>query len=332
MLERDLPATFPNLIALLVLTTGGRVQVRVQNMPCTVTADHPMMERMPTARQTYKHISKDDVMMRVVPTTRQTSAKQDSHNLCPPDDTPDERIPPKPPYPNFPSMTMLQPKNTNLLTLHEGFAHKEQSTLLFTPHRPTLKSLIHLLYGNSNFQGNLLQSRTAPLELQQWWGNPQDATAILDKRTKWETMKAFYIQNKHWPSTDNPHSIRMDGQSPLDQTMFQAFSAEVWLMIYAWHGPSDTMVRPLHISNAMWNQWQGFNVTKLPDSIDSWDHNGRRKELTPSTQQPSKSSWQHVTTSSKTQQWEHMRAFHFSIQQWPATVQSILQGQQMDLY
>jgi len=103
MLERDLPATFPNLIALLVLTTGGRVQVRVQNMPCTVTADHPMMERMPTTRPTYKHISMDEVTMQVVLPMRNMSTTPDSHKVHPPDDAPEEHIPPKPHISFFPT-------------------------------------------------------------------------------------------------------------------------------------------------------------------------------------------------------------------------------------
>jgi len=252
MPERDLPAMLPNFIALPVLTTGGRVQGWAQNMPCTVTVDHPMMERMPTAIQTYEHISMDDVMMRVAPPMRTTSATQDSHKVCPLDDALEEHIPPKPLYSNIPNTTMLWLESNNLLTLHNGFANKEQSTPLLTPHRPTLESSIPLLYGNSNFQANLLWSMTTPfLDLQQQQVNPQDVTAISDTTLKWETMRAFYLSKKRWPSTDNPHSTRMDGSSPLDWTMFQVLLAEAWLTTYAWHEPSVTMVRPLHISIAM---------------------------------------------------------------------------------
>jgi len=160
----------------------------------------------------------------------------------------------KTPISHFPNTTTLQSKSTNLLTLHDGFAHKEWSILLLTPHGP-LELLIHLLYGNSNSKAHLLWSKMPTLDLQWWWINPQDAMAISDTWIPWETMRAFYLKNKQWPLTDNLHSTRREDRSPLDWTMFQVLLTEVWLMTYAWHEPSATMVRPLCISNAMWNQW-----------------------------------------------------------------------------
>jgi len=58
--ESDLSDLFPNLIALPVLTSSGRVQLHVQNMPSIVPADLLIMEWRSIVGQTYEHISTDN--------------------------------------------------------------------------------------------------------------------------------------------------------------------------------------------------------------------------------------------------------------------------------
>jgi len=138
MPERDPLDTFPNLTALPVLTTVGRAQLQAQNMPRTVFADHPTTKRMPTVGLIYEHTPMDKRMLQVGLPMRNTSATTDLHKVCLPDDAPEERIPPKPPYSLFPNTHMLWPQ-CDTLTFHERFANRERSTLLLTLHEPTIE-------------------------------------------------------------------------------------------------------------------------------------------------------------------------------------------------
>jgi len=108
MPERDFLVTSPEFIALLRLTTNERAQLRVPNTPSTRTTVHTTTEQQLTASSTHKWHPTHDVTLCDAPTTRTSHTTQDPPHVHPPDDVPEEQIPPKPPYGISPITSLLR--------------------------------------------------------------------------------------------------------------------------------------------------------------------------------------------------------------------------------
>jgi len=146
--DRDTLAKFPDPKALKLITTDGRAQLRVKNMPFSENADHPTTRRS-HASQIYEHNPMNDATMRMGSKMKKTRATQDSHYICPLDDTPEESIPPKPPYSTCRNISTTRPEKTRPTTIDDrhGQMFKERSTPLHIPHGPTLQPSIQVLSG-----------------------------------------------------------------------------------------------------------------------------------------------------------------------------------------
>jgi len=320
MPETDLPNSFPNLTALPVLTSSGRVQLWMPNMASMATADLPMLEWRSTVSQIYEYNSlnaHDESRLN----EEKKSATNDSYIASPPVDVLAEHIPPKPPYLTCPNMTTKWlEKAFPHLNDWWGHSSEEQSTFLLIPHGPTPAPLTRLMYGN-NLSVNSLQNQTTSLATPHGWATSPAAKAFPKTRIKWEIMRSFHSQSKEWPLTDDYHSTKKDGRSPLNQTMFQALLADDRLKTYAWQGfPANDMpllegqsycrtARPPHLSHAMWNHCLGY----LSNGDKFHRHNCCYMETsTQLMQQLSQESRQNETASSDKQQWDHQQAFYSS--------------------
>jgi len=158
----------------------------------------------------------------------------------------------------------------------------------------------------------------------------QPARGHIDQRNKDQMGDYVSVSptNQQWPLMDIPHAPRMDGRSPLDQTMLQPFAEEARQPTYTWQGRSAMAMhwmegqipcptrQLLGISQAMWNFRQASKLIKLPNCADSCGKNCRRQASSiPTTQQQSKEPQQNTSESSNTRKlWEHMRAFKSSFQ------------------
>jgi len=148
MLKQDPLVQIPSIKALTMTTTGGRAQIGVQNRPPTTNAALSTTQRS-SGRKTYAQTSSKGA----------NGNTQAPYHVCPPENPPEEPIPPKPP--NFDCPT-------------------SQSNLQSNLHTPP-----------NTFRDTMPMS-----DLQRDGITPLNGPIIPEQQMRWEQLHIFHANNK----------------------------------------------------------------------------------------------------------------------------------------